>query len=77
MVRAKFRCIDKHEQASGETTVKLDVVIVNNSGQYDKENEEFFKYTPYGSLNMGILNEKASTEFEIGKEYYIDFTKIE
>lgn len=67
MVRAKFKCV-KNESNS----VNLEVVI-NGS----KENEEFFKYTPGGLIQIVVDNEKAREQFEVGKEYYVDFTIAE
>ena len=45
------------------------------------ENAEFFKYTPWGRINLGTLNEKAAEFFlkqndAIGKaEFYVIFRK--
>lgn len=63
-VRAKFKCIEN----DGEN-VSLEVVT-SGSG----ENDSFFKWTPYGQLKMGTVNENAAKQFEVGKEYYLDFT---
>ena len=37
-----------------------------------KENEEFFKYTPAGCLDIGTINSEAIKQFTPGQEYYID-----
>ena len=47
--------------------------VVNGS----KENEEFFKYTPYGKLDLGIVNPDAAKEIESGCTYYLDLTKAD
>jgi hypothetical protein len=39
-----------------------------------KENEQFYKWTPSGKLEVGVYKEDA---FEPGKEYYIDITLAE
>jgi hypothetical protein len=70
-VRAKFQC-DSVETVVNGGTVKLHPVT---SGS--KENEQFFKYTPSGSLVMGIVNLEALKQFEPGKSYYLDFTLAE
>lgn len=67
MVRAKFKCVSNEGN-----NVRLDVVI-NGS----KENEDFFKYTPGGQVNILVDNEAAREQFEVGKEYYVDFTAAE
>lgn len=73
-VRAKFTCISKtHDTDRAEFgTVSLQSV---HSGS--PENEQFFNMTPSGSISMGILNPEAFTQFEPGKDYYIDFTQAE
>jgi hypothetical protein len=37
-----------------------------------KENEEFFKWTPSGSLKIGVYKEDV---FQPGKDYYIDISE--
>jgi hypothetical protein len=67
MVRAKFKVISKND---GNVTLE---VVTSGS----KENEDFWKYTPSGLIQMGIDNEDALKHFEVGKEYYVDFTPAE
>ncbi|TVY09884.1 hypothetical protein [Paenibacillus cremeus] len=67
MVRAKFKCAFKEGNS-----VRLEAVI---SGS--EENEQFWKYTPFGQIQMSVDNEKAQEQFEEGKEYYVDFTLAE
>lgn len=73
-VRAKFTVSSKEERMSyngtKETVVKLRPVT---SGS--KENEEFYKYTPSGNVDLGTINQEAADFFEFGKEYYLDFTE--
>lgn len=71
MVRAKFTCIEKAPSVSGDGyTISLQTVYSDSP-----ENASFFKWTPFGQLRMGTINPVAAAEFEVGKEYYIDFTK--
>jgi hypothetical protein len=77
MVRAKFYVSTLTKQKMGQgsetgTLVKLNPVVTGSD-----ENKEFYRYTPSGSIEIGILNEKTAEMFEIGKEYYIDFTPAE
>ncbi len=65
VVRAKMRCASIEDNQ-----VKFDT-------QYDEdtpENQRFTKYTPWGSIEMGIDNPAALEQFEVGKNYYIDFS---
>lgn len=65
-VRAKFECVSVEPGDEGNQVV-LQVVVGGSP-----ENDSFFKWTPYGRLEMGIVNE--AVKFEVGKEYYLDFT---
>jgi len=66
MTRAKFVCVDVSEENDGQRA-KFEAVT---SGS--EENDRFFDFTPYGSLDMGTVHGKL---FEIGKEYYLDFSE--
>jgi hypothetical protein len=66
-VRAKFLC----------TQLQGNQLYFNVVTSGSKENEDFFKYTPSGQITMLIDNEKAKDQFEIGKQYYVDFTLAE
>lgn len=70
-VRAKFRC-DNIEPADD------DLVTISMSPVYDSnpesENGRFWKYTPWGSVQLGTINKAASDQFEVGKEYFVDFS---
>ena len=72
IVRAKMVC-SSITQWVGTRGIEL-VAVVSGS----EENKSFSKYTPSGSLKLSI--DKATdayNAFEVGKEYYIDFTKAE
>lgn len=74
MVRAKFMVqeIRQHYYGNpGATTVIL-------RPQYDQSIEEdkrFAKATPTGEVSMYIDNPPAQAFFELGKTYYLDFSK--
>lgn len=78
MVRAKYTVSAKEEVWGGFgsteplVTVKMNPVITGS-----EENKQFFKYTPSGEVRLGTINKKAADYFELGKEYYLDFTKVE
>jgi hypothetical protein len=67
MTRAKFVCDEVATTIHGRTIRMFPVT----SGS--EENKEFFKWTPSGKLEMGIVN--PDVEFVPGKEYYLDFTE--
>lgn len=68
-VRAKFQCNEVLETV-GSKTARLSAVTFENQG-----NEDFTSYTPGGSLEIVISDTaKAAAFFEIGRQYYLDFT---
>lgn len=64
-VRAKFNCLSKDEVGN----VHLYAVAGGSP-----ENDEFFSATPNGEIRLGIGNTQAAEQFEVGKQYYVDFT---
>ena len=50
----------------------LNFTPVYSSGS--EENKAFWNATPTGSLQLGVVNQEAWKNFELGKEYYLDFT---
>jgi hypothetical protein len=72
MVRAKFIVESVTNNRHGSGSVKLSPVV---SGS--KENETFWQYTPSGLIELQTTNLDALNQFEVGKEYYVDFTKAE
>ena len=75
MVRAKFRCDSK------ATCVQTGEVNINMAPVYsddpNSENRQYWQATPAGSIMLSCLNLTASEQFEVGKEYYVDFTPAE
>jgi hypothetical protein len=54
-------------------TVKLSPVYAN--GDPNHENSKFWAATPSGSITLGTVNADAVRPFDLGKEFYIDFTE--
>lgn len=71
MVRAKFTVESKcqHRGGAGGGTITLNPVISGSA-----ENEKFYRYTPSGSITLSTVSMPAWVEFELGEEYYVDFT---
>lgn len=67
MLRAKFKCTERRHPGG----VKLEAVY---SDDPEHENKKFWDATPTGSLEMWITEEETARFFELGAEYYIDFT---
>ena len=53
-------------------TIKMAPVYGN--GDPNHENTKFWQASPSGSLELGTVNADAVKQFDIGKEYYVDFT---
>lgn len=64
IVRSKFKCDEVANRPDGK------VIRMSPVTSGSEENEQFFKWTPFGNLEMGIVNEDV--EFVPGHEYYLD-----
>lgn len=77
-VRAKFKVIsititEHWDKTKGNiSTIKLSPVISGSD-----KNKEFYAATPSGDITLGTINDSAASQFELGKEYYVDFTLSE
>lgn len=84
MVRAKFYVGSKSEPKP--TTRYNDDGTQEQVDAYDialfavtatsPENKSFFSNTPGGVLNLNTVNKDAADQFEVGKEYYLDFSVV-
>ena len=75
MVRGKFtlQSITHHSWSPTAQTFKFGAIYDNST----EENRRYSKATPTGTLEMTVDNPPAQAFFEIGKTYYLDFTKAE
>lgn len=71
-VRAKYRCTTIDPPGGIGQNIGLAVVTSGSS-----ENESLFKWTPSGEIKLFTVNPAAAIQFELGAEYYVDFTKAE
>ena len=77
-IRAKVVCMSRLERPVNGTRVdpasgcyrEIEFQAVTGSGE---ENKSFSKWTPTLGLKMTVTNPDA--DFEVGREYYIDFVK--
>lgn len=67
--RAKFYVFSK-TVFSGSEYVQVVLQPVTSGSS---ENDNFFKWTPSGKLEMNLKTEVAEL-FEVGKSYYLDFS---
>jgi len=54
-------------------TIKLNPVYDPEPGS---ENHEFWSATPSGNIELGVVKGETGRYFELGAEYYIDFTRV-
>lgn len=71
MVRAKFRCTSHTVEGDGAAIVLQPVT----GGS--KENDSFYRYTPAGEIRLTTINQDAAKQFEVNKEYYVDFSAVD
>ena len=53
-------------------TIVMSPVYANNDPEH--ENSKFWNATPSGEIRLGVINLEAALEFELDKEYYVDFS---
>jgi hypothetical protein len=70
IVRAKFYCASKIELASPKAASVCSYVFYLVASGCE-ENKALFEASPTGKLELASANDQL---FEIGKEYYLDFT---
>lgn len=68
-VRCKFRVHNIDRNPDGTGSVAMTPVYSGSP-----ENEEFFRFTPAGDIKVYTVNAAALAQFDVGKEFYVDFT---
>jgi hypothetical protein len=66
--RAKFKLTARIENQAGHS-LTFEPVTTGSP-----ENDQFFKWTPWGKVEIGTVNPEAAAGFKVGGEYYLDFT---
>ena len=56
-------------------TINGNEVVLRPVTSGSQENQSFFKYTPYGEIKLGTINNEVVEKMTVGKEYYVDFTE--
>lgn len=68
-VRAKLKLNSTTQHEGTNKTFHFNAVYDDGT----PENKRFSKFTPSGNLDLQVMNTEVLDQFEIGKEYYIDF----
>lgn len=70
--RAKFQVVSITKYAYfGGIKIEMAPVYSDDPGH---PNKVFWEATPSGKIEMQINNLSAAQQFEVGKEYYVDFS---
>lgn len=81
MVRAKFyvQKIEKTKYGYAPNQQEMTTLVLAPvySAEPGTENKKFWDASPQGEIKLGTINLEAANQFELGGEYYIDFTKAE
>ncbi len=74
MTRCKFHCNSVRKFMTREGMAEKAVYEAEFHAVSDgsEENKEFFKWTPSGSLKIGVYKEDV---FQPGKDYYVDLSE--
>lgn len=70
-VRCKFKVV---RVSHCETSSFVELTPVMNGS---KENEQFFKYTPGGKIELNVVDTKVAASFNPGGEVFVDFTSAD
>lgn len=76
MVRAKFK-LQSFTTSLDHTGKELRTLTFYPVTSGSDENKAFWQYTPSGKIELGTVNPDAWSKFELGKEYFLDFTPAE
>lgn len=75
MMRAKMKVADVKKESYGEI---LEFTAVSKSDGYPEdgsdENNTYAHFTPDASCRMVVNNPALHGRFEVGQEFYVDFT---
>ena len=71
-VRAKMRLNSVTQYEGTQKQYKFTTLYDNTI----PEDQAFTKYTPNGSIEMLVDNPAVEGQFEIGKQYYVDFSAV-
>lgn len=77
MMRAKMRVTDVQKYHPSNEIVKMTAVSKSDGYPEDgsDENNSYARWTPTADLSISIANPALFDQFEIGQQFYLDFTK--
>ena len=74
-VRAKFKVTSTTQREHWDKQKgHIHVIELSPVVSGSPENEGFYAATPGGSIRLDTVNHAVGAQFELGGEYYVDFT---
>ncbi len=71
--QAKFRCV-AIKAADGQNVIEGATVTFFPVSGGSPENEQFYRWTPGGTIELSTVNGNVAQFFVVGTDYYVDFT---
>lgn len=79
-VRCRFMVMSKTRSDGGISVdckrKVLNSVVLKPVYGGSPDNQRFFAASPSGEIQLNILNQPAADAFEVGREYYVEFTPV-
>lgn len=73
-VRAKFKVQSITRQAGWSGSGELQTIKLHPVTSGSDENKAFYAATPAGSIDLSVVPKEVGDQFNIGQEFYVDFT---
>lgn len=73
--RAKFTVVSITRQQGWAGHKEIQTVRLQPVTGNSEENKRFYAATPGGAIELSAIPEAVGAEFDIGDEFYVDFTK--
>ena len=73
-MRAKFKVISITRQANWNNQGEMQTIKLQPVTTGSEENRAFYTATPSGEIHLSVVPVEVGKQFDIGKEYYVDFT---
>lgn len=75
-IRAKFKVRSNdlpRDTTNPDATAVIHLDVVHGGSN---ENKRFFRFTPSGSIELGVVSQETASQFTVGEQFYVDFTPV-
>jgi hypothetical protein len=73
-IRAKFKVVSITRQSNWNGSGEMQTIKLSPVTSGSEENRAFYAATPGGEISLSVVPPEVGNQFDIGKEYYVDFT---